>query len=142
MLERSAPLVLPSAAMLWAVGLERDVPALETLSGHLRLAAQMLEDLIDASEDARRGHGTWFLALLGVPAGSELSFSRILSNGAFERSLADINRELRAAMVLADQLDLERAAKDIADTKFQVGQLVAEILGKWLCPERSNAEQK
>lgn len=141
-LERSVPLVVPTAALLWAAGLQRYVAEFEALSAHLRFAAQMIDDIFDASEDASRGHATWFLARVGSPRGPTISYREMLINGALDRSLADINREFRAAIDLAEGLKLERASRYISTTRDQMAEIVQRVLGDWLCRSHSEPGQR
>lgn len=96
-LRRSAPLVLPPAAVLAAAGLDDRVPALESLCRQLARAHQLHVDLVDVEKDVANGNATWVGARLGAAAGPGALARSLFFEGGLDLVTDEVLRGLDAA---------------------------------------------
>ena len=131
--ERSGPMVLPAAALLAGAGQSHRLPELEALVRSSTEAAQLIDDLLDASEDRERGRITDVVQRWGGQEGATALRRNLYLAGGFEQVLDEAHAALDAARGSAAALGTERGIAYFQEAIGRVEALRArhlETLGR------------
>ncbi|RME22539.1 MAG: geranylgeranyl pyrophosphate synthase [Deltaproteobacteria bacterium] len=96
LLQRTAPLVLPAAALAAPVAPETLGP-LDTIVTRLAAAHQLVTDAIDVEKDLRNGNQSLVLARMGAEHGADHVRRALYVEGGLDRIHAEARAELEAA---------------------------------------------
>jgi hypothetical protein len=106
---RSAPLALPAAALLVSAGRPALLAPLEELVRNSTDAAQLFDDLLDASEDLRHGRSTYVVRAMGGEQGADTLRRRLYLEGGFDTVLNEALAALKKATDAAAALGMAHA---------------------------------
>lgn len=113
-LDRSQPLVLPLAAALVVGGRLDLLPVAGQLVRHTTMAAQLFNDVRDATDDVARGQHTWVARQLGSLKGAGEVRVKLM-RGGLTTMLEKARQEMKMAEILAMAHGLNRAAQFCRD---------------------------
>ncbi|XXY46119.1 hypothetical protein WME91_39560 [Sorangium sp. So ce269] len=119
-LDRAGPLVLPAGALLMRTGDVDLLSTLEELVQNSTDAAQLFDDLIDASTDLQHGRKTYVVRAMAGEQGEEVLRRRLYLEGGFEAVIDEALAALQKAEDAASALGMTDALRSFGDDKARI----------------------